>query len=163
MTPVQLLARIAALIPPPRFPLVRFAGVLAPSSPMRAAVVALRPASSVVRAKPLNPKKKRKKKTRPSAAEGVSSPTDNAPPPPSRPRSSLGTGVVRPCYSRIDWASLLRRIYLEDVLACPCGGRRRILADVTEPAIITDILTHLGLDPEPPTLARARDPTDDVA
>jgi hypothetical protein len=48
-------------------------------------------------------------------------------------------------------------------LACPCGGRRRILADVTEPAIITDILTHLGLDPAPPTLARARDPTDDVA
>jgi hypothetical protein len=70
---------------------------------------------------------------------------------------------VRPCYSRIDWASLLRRIYLEDVLACPCGGRRRIVADVTEPAIITDILTLLGLDPEPPTLARARDPTDDVA
>jgi hypothetical protein len=35
--------------------------------------------------------------------------------------------------------------------------------NVTEPAIITGILTHLGLDPEPPTLARARDPTDDVA
>ena len=25
----------------------------------------------------------------------------------------------------IYWASLLKRVYLEDVLACPCGGRRR--------------------------------------
>jgi Putative transposase len=32
MTPVQCLARIAAIIPPPRFPLLRFAGVLAPGS-----------------------------------------------------------------------------------------------------------------------------------
>jgi hypothetical protein len=161
MTPVQCIARIAALIPPPRFPLVRFAGVLAPRSPMRAAVVAMRAPSSgdEVRAEP--PKKKRKK-TGPAAADAISAPPRDEPPP-SGPRSSLGTSVVRPCYARIDWAYLLRRIYLEDVLACPCGGRRHIVANVTEPATITDILIHLGLDPEPPQLARARDPTDHVA
>jgi hypothetical protein len=32
MTPLELLARIAAIIPPPRYPLTRYHGVLAPSS-----------------------------------------------------------------------------------------------------------------------------------
>jgi hypothetical protein len=27
--------------------------------------------------------------------------------------------------SRIDWATLLRRVYDIDALACPCGGRLR--------------------------------------
>ncbi|MGK3967991.1 hypothetical protein WMF38_27975 [Sorangium sp. So ce118] len=43
MTPMQLLARIAALIPPPRFPWQRLSGVFAPRSPLRAAVVASEP------------------------------------------------------------------------------------------------------------------------
>ena len=46
MTPVQFLARIAILIPPPRYPLQRFAGVLAPHSSWRRAVVAVRPPRS---------------------------------------------------------------------------------------------------------------------
>ena len=48
----------------------------------------------------------------------------------SRPRTSLGDGVVKPVGSRIEWAQLLRRIYWVDVLACPCGGRRAIVADL---------------------------------
>jgi Putative transposase len=39
MEPVEFLARLSALIPPPRFPLVRFAGVLAPRSKWRARIV----------------------------------------------------------------------------------------------------------------------------
>lgn len=39
MTPLELLARIAAILPPPRFPLIRFHGVLAPRSSWRRAVV----------------------------------------------------------------------------------------------------------------------------
>jgi hypothetical protein len=58
--------------------------------------------------------------------------------------------------ARIDWASLLRRIDLEDVLACPCGGRRRIIADVDDPAVIETILAHLGLPTVAPPIARAR-------
>jgi hypothetical protein len=49
--------------------------------------------------------------------------------------------------------------YLEDVLACPCGGRRRIIADITEPDVIVAILGHLGVPTEPPPIARARGPT----
>jgi hypothetical protein len=50
----------------------------------------------------------------------------------ARPHSRLGTGVVPQPFARIDWASLFRRVVFEDVLRCPCGGRRRILSDVTE-------------------------------
>jgi hypothetical protein len=39
MTPVELLARLAALVPPPRYPLVRTDGVLAAHSNWRGAVV----------------------------------------------------------------------------------------------------------------------------
>jgi hypothetical protein len=39
MTPVELLARLAALVPPPRYPLVIYHGVLAPHSKWRSAVV----------------------------------------------------------------------------------------------------------------------------
>jgi hypothetical protein len=46
----------------------------------------------------------------------------------SRPRTGLGDGVVKPVSTRIEWAQLLRRIYLVDVLACPCGGRRVIVS-----------------------------------
>jgi hypothetical protein len=35
MTPLELLARLSAIIPPPRFPLVRYAGVLGPRSRWR--------------------------------------------------------------------------------------------------------------------------------
>jgi hypothetical protein len=39
------------------------------------------------------------------------------------------------------------------VLAWTCGGRRRIIADVDDPAVIEAILTHLGLPIAPPPIA----------
>jgi hypothetical protein len=46
MTPVEFLARLAALVPPPRYPLVRYHGVLAPHSKRRASVVPRRPSTA---------------------------------------------------------------------------------------------------------------------
>jgi hypothetical protein len=48
---------------------------------------------------------------------------------------------------------------LEDVLACPCGGRRRLVAAIDEPSAIVAILEHLGLPTEAPPVARARSPS----
>jgi hypothetical protein len=46
-----------------------------------------------------------------------------------------------------------------DVLRCPSGGgRRRILAAITEGGVIRAILTSLGLPTEPPALPPARGP-----
>ncbi|HTN83733.1 MAG TPA: transposase [Sorangium sp.] len=39
MTPVELLARLSTLVPPPRYPLVRYHGLFAPSAKRRSAVV----------------------------------------------------------------------------------------------------------------------------
>jgi hypothetical protein len=85
---------------------------------------------------------------------------EKEPPPSLRTRTGLGSGVVAAQGARIDWASLLKRVFLEDVLACPCGGRRRILADVEQPAAIVAILRHLRLPTEAPPIARARDPAE---
>ena len=44
---------------------------------------------------------------------------------------------------RVPWAELLRRVFADDVLQCPCGGRRSVLAVVTDPAIARTLLTLL--------------------
>ena len=56
LTPLELIARIAALVPPPRTHRHRYFGVLAPNSPLRSAVTALaQPAKQVVvQAEPAN-------------------------------------------------------------------------------------------------------------
>ena len=59
LTPLELIVRVAALVPPPRTHRHRFFGVLAPNSPLRAAVTALaqpaQPAKQVVvQAEPAN-------------------------------------------------------------------------------------------------------------
>ena len=48
LTPLELIDKIAALIPPPRAHRHRYYGVFAPNSPMRAAVTALAPMPVVV-------------------------------------------------------------------------------------------------------------------
>ena len=170
MTPVQFLARLASLVPPPRYPLVRFAGIFAPASTWRAAVVAMPRTATTTSAAPASPPRRRKRRAR----------TDSAPPahaasgdpsarglhehvaPPDLtplPGDARVTADLPPPYSRIDWATLLRRVYLDDVLCCPCGGRRTVVADVSDRDAVVQHLARLGLDADPPPIARARDPT----
>jgi hypothetical protein len=43
------------------------------------------------------------------------------------------------------WAALMHRAFAIDVLACPhCGGRLRLIATLHDPAVIREILAHLG-------------------
>jgi hypothetical protein len=73
-------------------------------------------------------------------------------------------GVLYAATPRMDWARLLRRSLDVDVLKCPkCDGRFRIIAAITERASVTRVLAHLGVPTEAPTVARARDPTDDAS
>jgi len=54
---------------------------------------------------------------------------------------------------------LLRRVHEVDVTRCSrCSGRRRVLAFITDPEVVTAILAHLGLPQRPPALAPARAP-----
>ena len=56
------------------------------------------------------------------------------------------------------WATLLRRTFAIDVLQCPCGGRRRLVALIEKREAIVAILNHLGLPTEVPTFAAAQPP-----
>jgi hypothetical protein len=68
---------------------------------------------------------------------------------------------ARPRFAtRIDWATLLQRVYDFDALACPCGGRLRVIALITEPEVAVAILAALHLPSSPPPIARARAPDD---
>ena len=59
------------------------------------------------------------------------------------------------------WATLLRRSFDVDVLSCTaCGGRLRVLGEVTEPSLVRLVLETLGLPPDAPRAARARNPTE---
>jgi hypothetical protein len=72
-------------------------------------------------------------------------------------------GVLYALQPRVDWATLLRRSLSVDALACPeCHGRLRVVAVITEREPVRRILAHLGMPTDPPAVARARDPTDDV-
>jgi hypothetical protein len=51
-----------------------------------------------------------------------------------------------------------RRSFAIDVLACPCGGRLRLLATIEDRAVVEKILTHLGLPVDPPQPSAARTP-----
>src|SRR5690606_7956822 len=46
LTPVECIARLCALVPPPRYPLTRFHGVLAPRAKLRSRVVPKMPESA---------------------------------------------------------------------------------------------------------------------
>ncbi len=57
------------------------------------------------------------------------------------------------------WAALLQQIYEVDPLACPtCQGAMRIIACITQTAVIDRILTHLRTRGSPTAPGGARRP-----
>ncbi|HTO99344.1 MAG TPA: transposase [Myxococcales bacterium] len=133
LEPRELLRRLAALVPPPRSHLVRYHGVFAPASKWRAEVIPILP--------------------EPARLPTCPEVTPAAAPP---PRDTRPATVRRPPDSRIPWSELLLRVFREDVLACPCGGRRKVLAFINEKSVIEQILSHLGLPTTGPPTAPAR-------
>jgi len=72
-------------------------------------------------------------------------------------RTSLGAGVV-PRRTRASTGLVLLARFLGGRARLPCGGRRRILRDVTAPTAVVALLEHLGLPARAPPLAAARSP-----
>jgi hypothetical protein len=127
MSPLEFMHRLAALVPRPRLHLIRFHGVLAPNAKLRARVV---PQGSEVA----------QLATEAAAAAGCEAQTVQA-----RPH-------------RIGWARRLKRVFDIDLQHCPnCGaGELKIIAAILERPVIEKMLTHLGLDAQPPPKCRAR-------
>jgi hypothetical protein len=91
---------------------------------------------------------------------------------PAHRQTSTSTGIaawlnIKPNYelvnwslraARYRWAELLRRIYEVDPLACPrCAAPMRIVAVITDPAVITRILVHRARR-SPPVARRSVQP-----
>jgi hypothetical protein len=51
---------------------------------------------------------------------------------------------------------LLLRVFFDDILACACGGRRKVIAFINQRLAIERILRHLGLPTTGPPTAPAR-------
>jgi hypothetical protein len=127
--------RLAVLVPPPRFHLVRYHGILAPAAGWRDIVVPPRPGPC-------------------DDLDSVNSrPADSAAP---GERSTRREAAEKPHAGRLPWAHLLARVFAVDALKCPrCGEAMRVLAAIQSPDAIRDILECLGLPARPPPVAPA--------
>ena len=127
--PLELLDRLARLIPPPRVHRHRYHGILGPNAKWRREAIRygrddvddLDPASA----------------TTPASGGTCTHSADRGP--------------------RRRWAQLLARVYEVHPLRCPaCHGEMRILAFLTDPGVVRPILRHLRIPEHPPPVAPAR-------
>jgi hypothetical protein len=182
----ELLEKLAALVPPPRFHLVRYHGILGPCASDRDRIVP-------------RPSARESRLGAPSAEGGsrnlsVDSAESSAVAPrgdptvlmagaagpsgieaiPEREFSRLefpaadsnltaaraaaeAQSSEAPRLRRLGWAELLRRVFAIDVLACPrCGDRLRLLSAIHSDAASRAILDCLGLASRAPPAAEAR-------
>lgn len=129
--PADLIARLVAAVPPPRFHLLRYFGVLSSHSSRRRLVVPTPPAD-------------------PSASK----------PPPARGDQlelldELGEKDDAPA-PRKRWAWLLAHVFAADVETCPrCSGPLRWAEVATTRAQITRLLADHGLGPRAPPATAA--------
>ena len=112
--PIEFMAKLAALVPPPRAHLTRFHGVFAPNANLRAQ---------------LTPSGRGKRPSTDAAPVDVSA-NDQQRSPNERRRA-------------MTWAQRLKRVFGIDVTTCThCGGSVRIVASIEEPTAIRAILAH---------------------
>jgi hypothetical protein len=132
--PMELVERLAALVPPPRFNITRFYGLLAPAATLRPSIVpedkaGVSPAHSGCPAR-IEISKTDERETKQKRGK--------------KPRN----------YS---WAQLLRRVFEIDVLTCSrCGSKMRVLCAINSQPAIHKILECLGLPSRAPPIAPAK-------
>ncbi|MCA3325291.1 MAG: transposase [Roseomonas sp.] len=113
---VDFIAKLAALVPPPRAHLTRFHGVFAPNAALRAQ---------------LTPSGRGKRPATDAARVEVSA--KDVPRSPEQKRRAMS------------WAQRLKRAFGIDVSTCVhCGGAVRIVASIEEPEAIRAILAHFA-------------------
>jgi hypothetical protein len=120
----DLIARLLAAVPPPKFHILRYHGVLAPHSKLRSAVTPQPPEFEDPMKAPASGDQRKlfKPEVDPNAA--------------------------RP--ARRPWAWLLRHVFLKDVSHCPrCGGPMRWVEVATTQDAIDRLMAELGEGPRP--------------
>ena len=130
--PLEFVGKLAALVPPPMFNLVRYHGILSSAARGRSSIVPFAPEAAD-----------------PAHHDGCS-----AGKPPAHGGEKFLPGC---CHLRnYTWAELMKRVWEVDVLECDrCGGRMRILAAINRPEAIKAILECLGLPSRAPPISPA--------
>jgi hypothetical protein len=123
--PLEFVAKLAALVPPPRFNLVRYHGILSPAAPWRPAVVPLAPEAA-----------------EPAAHHGC------RPKGPRQPRCSHPRNYT---WAEL----MARVFAVDVLKCDRCSGRMRILAAINSPEAIQAILECLGLPSRAPPISPA--------
>jgi hypothetical protein len=127
LDPLDLIARIVAIIPPPKFHMIRYYGALGSGATLRSQIV---PEPAPL---PTNP-------VADTAPSQLCLPFGNDDAHPQRDAEAR----------RRPWAWLLRHVFVHDVSTCErCGGPMRWLQVATEPAAIAMALADHGLVPMP--------------
>jgi hypothetical protein len=122
--PLELLERLAALVPRPRINLIVYHGVLAPHARGRDRLVAYGAPAATADLVP------GQTSDEPAGIGAGPAPQQGAP-------GSVSRGWT--------WAQLMRRAFDLDVLACPrCGGRLRLIALLHDPGVIGALLAAAG-------------------
>ena len=151
LTPLELIDRIAALVPPPRTHRHRYFGVLAPHSPHRAAVTEMAQSTAE------QPVQLAQVQTEPASTDAGEGALGAGNPLPTQAEPVQPVSAKRPAHYL--WAVLIARIYGVFPLLCPlCGGQMRVIAFITYSADIRQILDYIGVETEPPRIAPARGP-----
>jgi hypothetical protein len=158
MRPIDFLARIAAIIPPPRHPLLRYFGVFGPHSSFRRLCVAEVGSTQTEADSDGASASQDRKVTGLAPGATVVDGTKQSPDPPGQDALSNRTPGSALDGARIDWATLLKRTYDLDVLKCPCGGRLKAVELVTDAERAKELLVQFGMSTKPPPIARARSP-----
>ncbi|MFT5355068.1 MAG: hypothetical protein ACI9KE_002284 [Polyangiales bacterium] len=130
LDPLDFISRLCALIPPPRFHMLRYHGILAGHS--RAAEVVPQESAKDESLEPSN-----------DAQQLLFEPTPPLQPPPP---------------SRHPWAWLLRRVFAVDIMTCPkCQGAMRVKSIATEASTIQPVLGMASrARPPPPALRQLK-------
>ena len=128
LTPLELLDKLAKLIPPPRKHRLRYYGVFAPNAPLRKVVTA-QIDKAVASTIPTAPK---------NANETESRPNHGA------------------CY--LWAALLARIYEVLPLVCPHCGAEMRLIAAITDKPSIERILIHMGESGRPPPITPARGP-----
>ena len=122
LSPLDFIARLCALVPPPYFHLTRFHGLLASNSKYRAEIVP-------------------QPEQMPGPAQQLQLFDAN----------ESGTQDKPTTGARLPWAWLLKRVFRVDITVCPrCSGSLKVTELVTKRDEIAKRLAQQGLGPMPP-------------
>lgn len=150
LEPLELMEKLAALVPGPRAHLVRYHGVLGPSHEWRGAVV-----PPVEEEEKESEACRRRREIEPEEEDEGDLPERGSrrrKRKPADPSAREGGGSLR-----MDWAARIRRSLKLDALSCPqCGGRMKVISTITEPGLVRRILRSMGLSTEIPSRAPPR-------